>query len=481
MSVPKNIIQKNYTSGNEFVVELSNKPYTGPYYELAGKFYVGEEYDINALTLIKTEDANTLLNNDDTFIFSFNSGLTSRKLATPELTNNPKGISGATFYCKQINVSPTSIKEIDQKTYESLQGNPFYKISFVGTYRKLTQDQATADRQLEGGLNQLGSSIPTPDNDDPDVTTEEEEKLLESILTGSLPEVKVQPQYFFTSEFNAPTVTLINPPSNPLVFSPTIPTISNFPVNAYPSKPTPTRQPPKMGTWEKLDETLSQIFKQQYKEGKPSGQGNPPSPDIWKQYGKLGKSGMNPNIKQTWSSWGGGITTESTAWCASFVSWVLLSCGFKTVQEQIPNNSDVWNGRSRSYKLFGTDVGFNPSNWRLWDVVVWQHQESNGGGFQGHVGFLKGFTILSGNEPNYTVKAPLYTRIAPNVMIESFGGNQNSTVKSSVYPGQPSDPSYSSNLRLLAIRRGNWIPPEGLSSVPSVFNIKTKAERTRNE
>ena len=101
MSIPKNIIQFQYTYGNEFVNAISNQDYVGDYYEVAGKFYAGKKYNINSVQLIRAEDANKLFYTSDSLILSLNSGITSQQLTTPELTNNPSNtIANATFYCK---------------------------------------------------------------------------------------------------------------------------------------------------------------------------------------------------------------------------------------------------------------------------------------------------------------------------------------------------------------------------------------------
>ena len=156
MRIPSNIIQTGkYTSGGEFVEELSNKPYQGHYYELNGSLYTGKEYSVNAVKIIKKQDQNQLYNNSNTAVFSFMSGITSQQLSSVIVKGNPFTDGTAhgdivSFYSRQLNINPIIIKNIDEKTYLSLQGNPLYKTTFIGNYNDVNQNENQAYSQMPG-------------------------------------------------------------------------------------------------------------------------------------------------------------------------------------------------------------------------------------------------------------------------------------------------------------------------------------------
>jgi hypothetical protein len=155
MRVPSNIIQTGkYTSGGEFVEELSNKPYQGYYYELNGFLYTGKEYSVNAVKIIKKQNQNQLYNNSNTAMFSFMSGITSQQLSSIIVKGIPFGElphgENLSFYSRQLNINPIIIKSIDEKTYLSLQGNPLYKTTFVGNYNGVNQNVDQAEAQVPG-------------------------------------------------------------------------------------------------------------------------------------------------------------------------------------------------------------------------------------------------------------------------------------------------------------------------------------------
>jgi hypothetical protein len=160
MRVPKNITQTGkYTSGGEFVEEKTNKPYQGYYFELNGSLYTGREYSIDTIKIIKKEDQNQLYNSSNTALFSLVSGITSQQLAVPPINStNVNSLSdeglrsypSTRFYTQKINVNPIIIKEVDEKSYISVQGNPLYKTTFIGTYNSVDQTINQAEAQMPG-------------------------------------------------------------------------------------------------------------------------------------------------------------------------------------------------------------------------------------------------------------------------------------------------------------------------------------------
>lgn len=157
MGVPKNVIvTSKYTSGNEFVYAKTSSPYQGYYYEFNGKTFAGKEFNSKNPEILKKDSnkVNKLLNrNNSTIIYSLVSGITSQMLSTPSITSVPSivdrtSIKPIRFYYKKVNSD--IIKEIDETTYSSLQSQPIYQTTFVGTYKGITQTVDQAEQQIPG-------------------------------------------------------------------------------------------------------------------------------------------------------------------------------------------------------------------------------------------------------------------------------------------------------------------------------------------
>lgn len=156
MRVPINKIQTGkYTSGNEFVEKITNTPYQGYYYELSNKFYVGKEFNPNAIEIIRIQQQNQLYNlSQDAALFSFLSGITSQALAQRRVFSVPfQEVSppidldfDTRYFSQKVNTNPILIKEINRETYDSLQGNPLYITTFIGSTQNIDQ----ADQQMPG-------------------------------------------------------------------------------------------------------------------------------------------------------------------------------------------------------------------------------------------------------------------------------------------------------------------------------------------
>jgi uncharacterized protein (TIGR02594 family) len=129
------------------------------------------------------------------------------------------------------------------------------------------------------------------------------------------------------------------------------------------------------------------------------------------QYGVTETIGQlhNPIVlnyfKETGHSW---VTTDETAWCSAFISWVALQAKVERSQKLT----------ARSWLQVGTEI----KNPKLNDVVVfWRSKRSS---WKGHVGFFIGYTV----DKKY---------------IYVLGGNQNNQVNIKRYPAY----------RLLGFRR----------------------------
>jgi hypothetical protein len=150
MRVPKNRIQTGkYTSGGEFLYKKTDTPYQGHYYILNNFYYAGKEFKDDAPELIKIVNANKLSFSSATSIFSVISGITSQKLRSPKIPSIPVGkvrTEDIRYFSKQVNVQPTTIKEISKETYESLQTNELYQTTIVGPNQSLDE----ANKKMPG-------------------------------------------------------------------------------------------------------------------------------------------------------------------------------------------------------------------------------------------------------------------------------------------------------------------------------------------
>jgi hypothetical protein len=161
MKIPSNLIQYNYTSGNEFVNPDTNVPYQGYYYEVNGIYFTGNRFNASAPKIIKKENENKYLNDPKIATYAKLTGFTSQNSSEPNITSlpqtNPEGTrieeNIPRFFAQKINSNPIVIKEIDEKTYNSLQNSPFYITTYVSYNQSLTQanDQMPGLRTFLGG------------------------------------------------------------------------------------------------------------------------------------------------------------------------------------------------------------------------------------------------------------------------------------------------------------------------------------------
>ena len=165
LRIPKNQIQeKKYTNGKEYMFETTYREYKGYYYEVNGRLFAGEEVTTNSPILIpiKSPNVNSLLTNASTYVYGV---ISNFKLKNTKVTGIPKldidntvapgvtlpegkvGDTSLNFYC-QSSIDPSKIKEIDENTFKTLQEDPLYKTSFVGTYNNITQTLNQAEKQI---------------------------------------------------------------------------------------------------------------------------------------------------------------------------------------------------------------------------------------------------------------------------------------------------------------------------------------------
>ena len=154
MKIPNNLIKYNYTSGNEFVNPKTNIPYQGYYYEINSIFFAGRQFNADASKIIKKENENKYLNNSRTATYAKLTGYTTQKSNEPKLIALPQIGSDninldygySRFFAQKINNNPIIIKEIDEKTYNSLQNSLLYRTTYIDN----TQSPIQAESQMPG-------------------------------------------------------------------------------------------------------------------------------------------------------------------------------------------------------------------------------------------------------------------------------------------------------------------------------------------
>jgi hypothetical protein len=155
LRIPSNqIVTSKYTVGKEYLVLSTHKEYQGYFYEINNKFFAGKEFNTSALELIKidSDKVNSLLLNPATATYGKLSGI---KLKNNKITSQPVGgnskegnLEEVNFYCKKINTN--LIKKIDGETYDLLQNDPLYQITFVGKYNSQNKLLEEAEQEVPG-------------------------------------------------------------------------------------------------------------------------------------------------------------------------------------------------------------------------------------------------------------------------------------------------------------------------------------------
>jgi hypothetical protein len=149
LRLPKNQFVTNYTSGGEYLVEITHQNYQGYYYEYNNKAYAGKFFSIKAPRLIKkgSNEVNKLLLNPSTAQYAISSGVklpsTDKIISLPD--NRYRELD---FYCKKIN--DAVIKIIKEEDYLTLKSNPLYQTTYIGTYNGQYQSPEYADNELPG-------------------------------------------------------------------------------------------------------------------------------------------------------------------------------------------------------------------------------------------------------------------------------------------------------------------------------------------
>jgi len=159
--IPQNKIQYNYTSGKEYMDETTYQEYQGYYYQLNGKIFAGKEFNSNAPVLIPIPkdksnlpfNFNKLLTQAATYTYGRISGnkIQNIKVVSLPLINDPnidttdvENITN-TYYTKKVN--STTIKQIDEETFQNIKINPLYTtVSIKPDYSNIDD----AEKQMPG-------------------------------------------------------------------------------------------------------------------------------------------------------------------------------------------------------------------------------------------------------------------------------------------------------------------------------------------
>jgi len=105
------------TSGREFLVKKTKKPYTGDYYITNdGKLFSGKEYTVNTQELIPIVQKIIVKNEKESYGFHY---------AMPSEDDYSKG-SFTRYTIKRVNSGFETILEVDQTEYERAAKDPLY-------------------------------------------------------------------------------------------------------------------------------------------------------------------------------------------------------------------------------------------------------------------------------------------------------------------------------------------------------------------
>lgn len=148
--IPLNLsVDSKYTIGNEYLIESTHKEYKGYYYEINGSLFAGQSFDPKAPILISVNSSkiNDLLVNPETATYGAISKVNiNNAIFTPIYSKGMESGIETRYFCRQINIQPITIKEIDEETYNKLQRNSLFQITFIGNGQNIEQ----AEKQLPG-------------------------------------------------------------------------------------------------------------------------------------------------------------------------------------------------------------------------------------------------------------------------------------------------------------------------------------------
>jgi hypothetical protein len=130
MRYPKNQLKENlYTPGGEFIDTSNNRVYSGYYWEINGRYFIGKTASNNAVELKKTspeEIQKTQLNRTEGINYVSKGTVISSNTKVSGIPLNTS-TSNIRYFSKQINLVPTIIKEISKDTFDMIKNNAIYQ------------------------------------------------------------------------------------------------------------------------------------------------------------------------------------------------------------------------------------------------------------------------------------------------------------------------------------------------------------------
>ena len=426
------IIDINYVDAQErktvyddlFTLEIHNTKSTVRSYTLESQIFP----DQSNIIAIGAQAGGGAMATDNNTMLDFNKGLVDR--ITPKKQNpldaiNPNPIEEKKNKLANLNTALKSLYEYFDKLDVGIISDPDFNMDKVGDYRNSLKDIINFFKNLTssdiknraiipiklsitldgiGGL-VIGHMFKIPEELLPKGYQGD---ALGSKIGYTITGIAHSVTNDWTTKIEAQTITLDNPSGDALNFGDLIDTSTTLselgPSNTNPAKAplyVPAVQVGK-GNWTTLNNTIAAInasaARGEWKEARSN-------PNI---LAALQATYLPPATKPISMT-----TTDTTAWCAGFVGYVLKTSGLP----YLPNN--LW---AANYAGYGRDVGFDRANWRQWDIVV----------YKGHVGFIYGAS-------------------ADGKLITTFGGNQGDNVTTSTFPVASFGP-------LRGVRRF-WTPP----------------------
>jgi len=135
MRYPKNQLKENlYTSGGEFIEIISNRVYSGYYWEGNGRYFVGKTVNNNSNELRKitsTEIEKLKISNNlpASLPSKISKNFTDLLNTNQSVSSIPLGSSTDTdrYFVKQTNVNPILIKEVNKTNFDQIRNNPIYQ------------------------------------------------------------------------------------------------------------------------------------------------------------------------------------------------------------------------------------------------------------------------------------------------------------------------------------------------------------------
>jgi hypothetical protein len=155
IKIPSNQIKYNYTNGNEFIIVSNNLKYKGYYYEINNKFYAGKIFNINnsEIKKLNSSNINLLLNKFQTYVYGLISN-NNIKFQQPIKSYQYDNISLFRYFTTKINIKPSTIKEIDKITFESLINDPLYKTVSLSYNGEFIENELNNAEKIIPGLRQ---------------------------------------------------------------------------------------------------------------------------------------------------------------------------------------------------------------------------------------------------------------------------------------------------------------------------------------